>query len=153
GGVNLPINVATGGPAGVGDRFLQIMSSGSGGAGGKLVAFNRTRWNGNYMAAPSGAVTSIAFDLKEVSGSPLKVRIAMKGSTLQTAPGYASTNGFDLTADGLWHHVVFGIDAASLTAIGTPLPLSTFLTSVAELRILSSAVPALDGDSIAANLG
>ena len=48
GGVNLPVNIATGGPNGSGDRFLQIMSDGSG-AGGHMVAFNRTRWSGTLL--------------------------------------------------------------------------------------------------------
>jgi hypothetical protein len=40
-----------------------------------------------------------------------------------------------------------------LTGINSPAALSTFLQSVAEFRILHSANPSLDGDSIIANLG
>jgi PEP-CTERM motif len=155
GGVNSPIVVAGGGPLGVGDNFLQIMATGGIGPGSRLISFNRTRWNGNFLAAgsPGAVVTSVAMDLKVTSGTPLQIRIAMKSGMLQNAPGYSSTTPFDLPADGAWHHVDFGIDAASLTAIGGPSPLDVFLQNVVEFRILHSVAPALDGDSITANLG
>jgi PEP-CTERM motif len=155
GGVNSPIVVVGGGPLGAGDNFLQMMAMGGIGPGSRLISFNRTRWSGNFLAAgtPGAVVTSVAMDLKVTSGPPLKIRIAMKSGTLRTDPGYTSTTPFDLPADGAWHHADFGIDAASLTAIGGPTPLSTFLQNVIEFRILHSFAPALDGDSIAANLG
>jgi hypothetical protein len=155
GGINSPIVVVGGGPLGAGDNFLQIMANGGIGAGSKLVSFNRTRWRGDFLNAgsPGAAVTSVAMDLKVTSGPPLKMRIALKSGTLQTSPGYATTTAFDLPADGLWHHAIFNIDAASLTPFFSPTPLGTFLQNVAEFRILHSVAPSLDGDSIVANVG
>ena len=43
-------NVPTGGPAGAGDHYIQLTSDGSG-SGGKLTAFNRDQWLGDYLAA------------------------------------------------------------------------------------------------------
>jgi len=155
GGVNSPIVVVGGGPLGAGDNFLRVMSSGGIGPGSRMIAFNRTRWSGDFLNAgsPGAAVTSVTMDLKVTSGPALKMRIAMKNGTLQSSPGYVTTIAFDLPADSAWHHVVFGIDTASLSPIGAPGPLNTFLQNVVEFRILHSVAPDLDGDPIAANLG
>src|SRR5262245_12891015 len=48
---NPPVNIATGGPAGAGDRYLQLTSTGLPGAGGRLAVINDTRWGGDYIAA------------------------------------------------------------------------------------------------------
>ena len=42
-----PVNVATGGPAGAGDRYLQV-SSGTFGGGSRSIVFNQVQWIGNY---------------------------------------------------------------------------------------------------------
>ncbi|HEV3416570.1 MAG TPA: hypothetical protein VG056_07150 [Pirellulales bacterium] len=144
-----PVNVATGGPDGGGDRYLEIQS-GSFGGGGNLVSFNRAQWTGNYIAA---GVNEVTMDLENLGTVPLSIRIAMRSGTLQGTPGYASTTAFAISADGSWHHATFLIDSADLTGINSPTPLSTFLTSVAELRILNSASPALVGDSISGQVG
>jgi hypothetical protein len=156
GGFHPPINVPNGGPNGAGDHFLQIMAQGGTGPGSKRIAFNRTRWTGDFLNAgsPGAAVTAVSLDLMApTTDPPLKIRIAMKSATNQGAPGYVSTTPFDLPNDGRWHHAVFAINASSLTGINSPAALSTFLQSVAEFRILHSANPSLDGDSIIANLG
>jgi hypothetical protein len=155
GGVNSPVVVVGGGPLGAGDNFLRVMASGGIGPGSRMVTFNRTRWNGDFLNAgsPGAVVTSVAMDLKVTSGPPLKMRIAMKNGTLQSSHGYVTTIAFDLPADSAWHHVVFGVDTASLSPVGAPGPLNTFLQNVVEFRILHSLAPDLDGDPIAANLG
>jgi len=91
-------------------------------------------------------------DLKDLSAAPLDIRIAIKTGNGIT-PGWASTTGFALPADGAWHHATFPLDSADLTPINSPPPLSKILSDVGELRILESAAPALDGDSIAASVG
>jgi hypothetical protein len=155
GGVNSPVVVVGGGPLGAGDNFLRVMASGGIGPGSRMITLNRTRWNGDFLNAgsPGAVVTSVAMDLKVTSGPPLKMRIAMKNGTQQASPGYVTTIPFDLPADSVWHHVVFSIDAASLSPVGAPGPLNTFLQNVVEFRILHSVAPDLDGDPIAANLG
>ena len=44
---NPPVNVATGGPDGAGDRFLQTNSSGGNGPGSRMVMFNQNQWAGD----------------------------------------------------------------------------------------------------------
>src|SRR5262249_17460884 len=125
-----PVNVAAGGPAGAADRFLQV-SSGSFGGGSHLITFNAAQWGGNYLAA---GVSKVTRHLKN-SGTPtvslpLSTRIALRppGGSSGTA-GYSSSSPFSLPADGAWHHATFLIDAADLTAVNGPTPLSAFLTS------------------------
>jgi hypothetical protein len=147
-----PTNVPDGGPAGAGDRFLQFSATGGFGAGGKLVIFNRTQWQGNYISA---GISAIDMDLKNLSGPTLHMRIGMKSSTGPGAPGYESANPFDLPADGQWHHAVFNLTTGDFVGVNGPPPLDTFLLSVAELRILSEAGPnlTLTGDAVAATAG
>jgi hypothetical protein len=147
-----PINISTGGPAGANDRFMQVTATGSGGSGGRLITFNRTQWAGNFSGP---GITAVEMDLKELSGPTLHMRIGMKSATFQGAPGYEATTPLDLTADGLWHHRVFLLDTADLTAVNSPAALDSFLTSVAEFRILSEAGPGLtlNGDPVAAVFG
>jgi hypothetical protein len=52
-------NIATGGPAGAGDRYIQVTADGST-SGGKLTSFNRDQWLGDYVAA---GITAIDVDL------------------------------------------------------------------------------------------
>jgi hypothetical protein len=144
-----PFVVADGGPGGVGDQFLQLISDGSG-PSGRLIEFNRSQWLGDYIAA---GVTSIAMDVTDLGSTPLTIRIAMKDSTSISGSGYSSTTGFSIVNDGLWHHVVFGLSAPDLTPVGTPAALGTFLTNPQEVRILHSAAPALNGDNIVGKLG
>src|SRR5712671_1482364 len=56
-----PINIATGGPTGAGDHYLQVTSNGGNFAGSKLTVFNTVQWSGNYTAA---GVTFVEMDFK-----------------------------------------------------------------------------------------
>jgi hypothetical protein len=148
-----PTNVASGGPAGTGDRFLLASSSGGGSAGGRMVVFNRSQWLGSYAG-----IGAISMDLKNLDNvaplDPLSVRIAFKESTLIGSGGYVSTNAFALPADGQWHHAIFQLNGSAMVPVGTTtLTLAQLLGNPAEMRILSSTAPALAGDAIASKLG
>jgi uncharacterized repeat protein (TIGR01451 family) len=121
-----------------------------GGAGGRLTVFNRSQWAGDYVGA---GVTFIEMDLKNLGSVPLSIRIGLKSGTANGSPGYVSTTPFALPADNAWHHAVFGLDAGSLTPIGSPAALNTFLSSVAELRIVHAPTPSLTGIFITSQLG
>ncbi|HTK74583.1 MAG TPA: PEP-CTERM sorting domain-containing protein [Gemmataceae bacterium] len=141
------LSVVNGGPSGAADPFMQIMANGSTSAGGRMTVFNQSQWTGNYNAAGVG---SVEMDLKSLSGPALSVRIVVRDVSND---GYTSTVGFPLPADGQWHHAVFRLDDASMTAIGVPPTLSQVLSGPRELRIIHSAGPAINGDMIAATLG
>jgi hypothetical protein len=140
----------TGGPGGAADHYMQITSQGGFGADSKLIVFNQAQWTGNYIAA---GVTAIEMDLMAptTNTQPLSMRVGFQNPTLRQ--GYASTVAFNLPADGQWHHAVFKLTATDMTAINAPPAFNTFMSSVPEMRILSSASPALNGDTIAAVAG
>jgi hypothetical protein len=128
--------------------------------------FNQNQWLGNYNnPAPPGSnpVNAIEMDIINFSATFLATRVAIKVSGGQTA-GYSFNGGTtpdganDIPADGLWHHVVFPINASTMVAVNDPFgnpppPLTTLLGSVGELRILHAATPVLNGDSIVARAG
>ncbi|MBX6313936.1 MAG: hypothetical protein IRY99_13620 [Isosphaeraceae bacterium] len=146
-----PLNIPSGGPAGVGDHFLQVTSNGSSGAGGRITVFNRDQWAGDYIAAGVGAVE---MDLRNLGDTPLSMRIALKIGIGMGSAGFASTTPFDLPADGQWYHAVFTLDMASLTRLNsTTLTLEGLLSNVAEFRILHATAPALNGTRIASQVG
>jgi hypothetical protein len=148
-GANL--TVQPGGPGGAGDNFLQVISTGGIGAGSRMVIFNQTQWLGNYTAA---GVSAIEMDLQNFTAAALTIRIGFRtGSAGSTTPGYVSDPGFTLPADGTWHHAVFPLTPATLTAVGSPPSLATVLAGPGELRILSSVGPNLIGDAINARIG
>jgi len=143
-----PFTVDNGGPAGAGDTFLKVNSTGGFGAGSKLITFNtNTRWTGNFTAA---GVTAVAMDLKNFGTTPLAMRIALEetGGT-----NYASTQAFALPADGAWHHAQFNLTSAAMTPLGGSTPLATGLTRVKEFRILDNPGVDYRGAAIASSFG
>ena len=145
-------NVASGGPNGAGDPYLQLVS-GSFGGDSRPVTFNQTQWIGNYTAAGVGL---IQMDLKNFGPTALPIRITISdvAITSPSASGYSSTTAFSLPADGQWHLAKFNLNAASLTAVNSPIDsLSVELTKIAELRFLSSTAPSVIGDFISAQIG
>jgi hypothetical protein len=143
---NPPVNISDGGPAGVGDAFLQDVSAGGDGAGGALVMFNFTQWIGDYVAA---GVDAIEADMANLGADPLHMRIAFQGAA---GTQYGSTDAAVLPADGEWYHLRF--DLTAVTLIEGEDSLDVVLANLTTLRILSSeAGPAWKGDRIAATLG
>src|SRR5262249_55660394 len=131
-----PVNVPNGGPGGAGDAFMDVMSTGTGGPGSRLTAWNRDQWSGNYLAA---GVTVIEVDLKNFGTDPLLMRVALKQTPGLFAPGFASTDPFVLPPDNAWHHAVFQLDDAHLTRLNsTTLTLDQLLSNVGEFRLLHS---------------
>ncbi len=143
-------NIGTGGPAGLNDQYLQVVS-GSYGGGSRFTVFNRAQWLGDYLAA---GVTGISMELLNLGPSSLPIRIAIReGTGTASTPGYASTVPFSLPADGQWHAAFFSLDAGSLTPIHSPKPLAVDLANVADFHILSSSSPNTIGDFVDAKMG
>jgi autotransporter-associated beta strand protein len=144
------LDVGTGGPNGTGDGYLQV-SSGSFGGQARMITFDQSQWVGNYTTAGVGV---ISMELKNFGTTTLPIRITIRDGTLESVPGYSSTTPFMLPADGNWHLATFSVTASAMTAVGTGAPaFATELTSIADFRLLSSAAPAIMGDSINARIG
>ena len=144
------VNFVSGGPGGVGDRYIRIESIGGGGPGSRLTAFNRAQWLGNYIGQ---GITAISMDLNNFSDVPLSIRIGFKQDTGIGSPGYVS-QAFVLPAGGGWEHFVFSIDMASMIPIGGPADFNTFFSgNFQEVRIINAFAPDLNGEPIEGLLG
>ena len=144
---NPPTNIATGGPNGAGDRFLQNIASGGFGGGSKQIMFNTAQWAGNYNAA---GVTRIELKLKNMGTSDLSMRLAFTGTGFTQ---YCTTDPVQLPVGGDWQTAVFKLDAGSLTMLGGSSTLTQALADVSELRLLSAVAPNYNGDSLVSTVG
>jgi hypothetical protein len=141
-------NIATGGPGGAGDRYIQYSSTGTGGANSRLIIFNSAQWLGDYIGA---GITRVEMDLNNFSAPALSIRLAF---FLDPGTGYVSTTPFALAGSSGWQHAGFDLVAGNFTAIGSPGDFATLLSDFnGQLRILHSGSPALLGDTIAATVG
>lgn len=145
---NPPTNESSGGPDGVDDNFLSNVSSGIGNPGSRQVMFNRDQWTGDYTGQGIQGVRMQAVNLGD---GPLYLRIAFQGSN---GTRWATTDAFELPADGVWRTAHFGLTEAQLTRTLGAGDLAATLTSVTEFRILSAqAGPDWIGDSVVSTLG
>ncbi len=151
GGLATPVtNIATGGPAGAGDRYIQVTANGSGGAGGRLTTFNFTTWSGNFIAA---GVISIQIDLLNQSAVTLSIRLAFQVDLVQNAPGYL-TAPMVLAPGSGWRHFTVTLTSASLIPVGGPAAFSTFFTNIGEVRIIHEVGTSnVNGDPVVGQLG
>jgi hypothetical protein len=151
---NPTTHVLTGGPAGDGDAYLENISSGGFGAGGRQVMFNSAQWDGDYL---SEGVALITADMANFGQSPLAMRIAFgQGPAARSATWYVSEQAIDLPADGQWHSVEFGLSGAGLSCVNGACgstSLADVLSDVTAVRIVAATSPDFQGDQIAATLG
>ncbi|MEP7015775.1 MAG: PEP-CTERM sorting domain-containing protein [Verrucomicrobiota bacterium] len=144
------LNIATGGPAGVGDKYMQISSQASA-PGNRLTVFNRDQWLGDFV---SQGIITIEVDLNNFSNIALSVRIAFKTDQGPGSSGYLS-QPFTMTPGSGWLHAAFSITPATMTAIGGPAAFNTFFSGgFGEMRIINEAGAAnLNGDVVVGQLG
>ncbi len=144
---NPPTNQPSGGPAGVGDNYLENVSGG-GLAGSRQIMFNQLQWSGDYVAA---GVVRIDMDLANFGATELAIRIALQGALFDR---FSSTQAFALPPDGQWRSASFDLTEGALTQVLGVGTLEAALSGVTTLRILSAAGgPSFMGDPIFATLG
>lgn len=141
-----PANIPNGGPAGAGDRYMLLTSSGGLGAGGKLVVHNQAQWSGNYTAA---GVTVIRMNLNNLGNTNLNVRLLFESVGILDMA--ITTNSFNISAGSGWVTAVIPITASDLTPIiGTS---ANALSNTFRLRILHGSGLGFPPEPIAASLG
>lgn len=144
---NPPINVASGGPAGAGDRYLENSSSGGFGAGGRMVMFNTSQWLGNYTAA---GVNRVSMQMANFGTTTLYMRIAFTGSSTF----YGSNTAAVLPPDAVWRSVDFDLTESALTNMNGNATVAQALANVTDFRIVSAVGgPSRLGDMIEGTLG
>jgi hypothetical protein len=146
-GVTPVTNIASGGPAGAGDRFIQITSDGNG-AGGRLTVFNRDQWLGDYVG---GGITAIEVDLRNQGAVNLSIRLAFKNGPGNGVPGYLS-QVMSLAAGSGWQHFTISLAPANLIPVGNPLPWNQFF--IGEVRFINApGTGDLNGTPVVGQLG
>ena len=141
-------NIPNGGPGGAGDSYIQVTSDGNG-SGGKLTAFNRDQWLGNYITA---GVTGIEVDLMNQGSVDLSIRLAFK-----TGPGNNGANGYLTQAMLLpvgsgWQHFTISLAPSDLIPVGGPAPWDSFF--IGEVRFIHEVgTTSLSGTPVVGQLG
>jgi hypothetical protein len=119
-------NVATGGPAGDGDRYFRAATTGS-----HMGTRNDAQWSGDYLAA---GVSRLEMDFRNEGTTSLSMRVMFLAQGF--ADSWTSTTAFVVPADGHWHHAVFEINPTDLTNVGSGLfPYESALANVTRLLI------------------
>jgi hypothetical protein len=137
-----PVNVSSGGPAGVDDNYLFITANGLVGPGSRLVGINAAQWTGDYLAA---GVSGITMDLRNFGSTDLTLRLALYG------PGglvSVTNDAVTLNAGSAWTRASYALDPALLT--GDAL---TVLAGVLDIRLFHGTTALFPGQVIAGNLG
>jgi hypothetical protein len=140
---NPPSLLADSGPLGGGDSALRVIANG-GGAGGRLVTFNRSTWVGNFS---SEGITSITMDLRNLGTSSLSIRIAFNGPG-----GWWVTAAESVPAFAGWANHAFDIRATSLLASDGGTSAAATLADVTEMRILHSPSPDHTGVALSSTM-
>lgn len=145
---NPATNVSTDGPAGAGDNFLQYASTGTSGAGSKMVILNQdSRWTGNLTSAN---IVRIKMDVR-VTEADLNLRISFDGA----GGRISTTNAVSITAGTGWQSIIIPISSSDMTHVqgGNATDIASTLANVSEIRILSnSSSPSWFGDVIDSTL-
>jgi hypothetical protein len=132
-----PTNIATGGPAGAADSYLQLTATGGSGPGSRLSAFNLSQWAGDYIDA---GITEIRMDVRNFGPDDASLRLLLADPAGGPPSNIAITQSVFVPGGSDWTSVSFAIDAASLIPIlGNA---ATALSSATELRIFHN--PAAD---------
>ncbi len=144
-----PVNVASGGPSGAADAYLQITSNGGGGPGSRLAADNPDeRWNGDYLAS---GVTQIEADFLNMGDVPLEMRLVLfHGATER----YTSLVSSVVPVDGQWHHLIFSVDETSLAQVNGTWTYAEVMSAVDNVMLRhQSGLPEPGGTAIASSVG
>lgn len=144
-----PQNIATGGPQGDDDNYLQLTSFGGTGAGNRMVVLNPAQWAGDYTGA---GVTSIRMWARNLGNTDLNLRLmfedAAGGPPINVA---VSTNSANLAAGSGWQMIELGTTAADLTAVTGSV--DTVLSGTTILRLYSGATATFPPDPVVGLLG
>ena len=135
-----PMNIATGGPGGVDDNFLQVTASGIPDVpGGRLVVTNAVgfgeTWTGDYVGA---GVTAISLDLINLSTFDLNIRLGLSDD--QFGQTGFMTEDILLVAGAGWSSHTFSIAEADVIN-DTGLVYSDVFQNIETIRVIDNFLP------------
>jgi hypothetical protein len=149
-----PTNIASGGPAGVSDRYLRLSPAF---LPGPLGAYNNVQWSGNYLAAGVG---QMGFALDNFGPDPVNLRVMLFTPGCSFGSGtctvWATTNALTLAPGSGWVSATFSLAQADLTRVTGSDSYAASLANVDRLLIRHDAGPASPNGSaspVTATLG
>ena len=142
GGAGPPINVPDGGPSGVGDNYLRVISDGEE-SGGRMVVFNSEGWAGNYL---DRGISIIIMDANNLGATDLTLRMLIQSDTMR----FITLDSIALIAGTGWQTVEFNVTPENLIGNGDA---NAALSEVNILRIFHSDGANFPGPFIVATLG
>ena len=147
-----PVRIPGGGPAGAGDSYLQIGSTGFAGPGSRLAASNITQWAGDYVAA---GVQAIELDLSNLGTTDLTIRLLFEDLSGSAPFNVAASRAVFLPAGSGWTHVRFGTTLADLEAVHGDAAAALTGADVVRMFHSTQEAPAdlFPGEPISALLG
>ena len=142
-----PSNVPNGGPAGTGDNYLNVTSTGIGSAGSKMAVINGSQWQGDYVAAGVATVTASAINL---GATELNLRFGVLGGT---GTWFVSTTPIVVPVGSGWQNISFDISESAMSAVLGFETYANVFSTVFQARFLSNPFADYRGETIAAQLG
>lgn len=141
-----PTNIASGGPAGAADNYLQVTALGGVTAGSRLSVQNFSQWTGSFTS-----LSKITMDVNNFGPSELFLRFLFVNFSGVPGMSPASDVAWTLTpvivaAGSGWQSVTFDLSPVNLFA---PLgSVAGALGGVDELRLFHNPVPAFGGPTM-----
>jgi hypothetical protein len=124
-----PTHIASGGPAGAGDAFLQITTT----AFGHLATYtDAAEWTGDYAAIGAARIT---VDLMSPpTSAPLPVRVVLFGPS-DTSNRWTSTDAQIVPNDGVWRTYTYGLASSDLTSVSGFATYSQMMANVVRMML------------------
>jgi hypothetical protein len=142
-----PTNVATGGPGGAGDAFLQLQADALlADSGSRLSVLNETQWTGDFRAA---GISAISMDVNNFGPDDLVLRLFFEdfeGAPPPTNLALTLANVVVPAGSG-WMKVVFDLSPANLIAGGFGT-VEGALTDVDVMRIFHNPAAEFPGPGV-----
>ncbi|MBK8164462.1 MAG: hypothetical protein IPK64_00710 [bacterium] len=136
-------NIASGGPLGLNDNYLQLRSIGGSGPGSRLMAFNRAQWAGDYVAAGAGVV---ALDVNNFGLTDLSLRLVFTDGA-----NTAVTQVVNVPSASGWQDIQFAIEAADLIVLSGSA--AAALAGTSEFRLMHNPLASFPPPPYAAMVG
>jgi hypothetical protein len=155
GGGSGPTLVNSGGPAGDGDAYLRISSTGG---FGNLATLNTgADWTGNYggnISIPGESlILGVRANLANFGSTPLSMRVIFFNTANNR---YSTLDVAEVPADGVWREYMWSFDpvfATGLVNVQGAVPIVTGMQNVTQIMFRHNINPSAGGDNVSGTLG
>lgn len=144
-----PIVMATGGPAGTGDHYMQLQAVGSGGSASRLAVRSGAQWAGDYTAA---GITALTVDVFNFGPSDLSLRLLFEAGSPMVTDRAWSTVPVLVPGSSGWRSVVFPVAASDLSAEPGSQVADALAGSVA-IRLFHGTLQQFPGEAVVVTVG